>query len=126
LAREKILACVRRDDAASRLKILIPTNHPRILPAFPAALARNAEKELERKGVEVRIRKASRRQRAQASHHRTDRGHALLMEETVQVLFDESTLERNGAVKLTKLLNELKIPPTVQAILGTYRSSAAR
>jgi NADH dehydrogenase len=28
---------------------------PRILPAFPAALARKAEEELERKGVEVRI-----------------------------------------------------------------------
>jgi len=36
----------------------------------------------------------------------------------VQVLFDEGALARNGAVRLTKPLNELKIPPTVQAILA--------
>ena len=41
------------------------------------------------------------------------------MEETVQVLFDEGALVRNGAaVRLTKPLSELKIPPTVQAILA--------
>ena len=40
------------------------------------------------------------------------------MEETVLVLFDEGALVRNGAVKLTRSLNQLKIPPTVQAILG--------
>ncbi len=40
------------------------------------------------------------------------------MEETVQVLFDEGALARNGAVRLTKPLNELKISPTVQAILA--------
>ncbi len=40
------------------------------------------------------------------------------MEETVQVLFDEGALTRNGTVSLTKSLNELKIPPTVQAILA--------
>jgi predicted ATPase len=33
------------------------------------------------------------------------------------VLFDEGALVRNGMVRLTKSLNELKIPPTVQAIL---------
>jgi predicted ATPase len=36
----------------------------------------------------------------------------------VQVLFDEGALARNGTVRLTKSLNELKIPPTVQAILA--------
>ena len=41
------------------------------------------------------------------------------MEETVQVLFDEGALKRNGAVKLAKPLSELKIPPTVQAILAS-------
>ena len=40
------------------------------------------------------------------------------MEETVQALFDEGALVRNGAVKLAKPLSELKIPPTVQAILA--------
>jgi hypothetical protein len=41
------------------------------------------------------------------------------MEETVQVLLDEGALTRNGTVKLTKALEELKIPPTVQAILAS-------
>ena len=40
------------------------------------------------------------------------------MEETVQVLFDEGALVRDGAVKLTRSLNALKIPPTVQGILA--------
>ena len=45
-------------------------------------------------------------------------GNPFFMEETVQVLFDEGALVRNGAVKLTRPLNQLKIPPTVQAILA--------
>jgi class 3 adenylate cyclase len=40
------------------------------------------------------------------------------MEEMVQVLLDEGALVRNGAVKLTRPLGELRIPPTVQAILA--------
>ena len=40
------------------------------------------------------------------------------MEETVQVLFDDGALTRNGNVKLTRPLRELKIPPTVQDILA--------
>ncbi len=40
------------------------------------------------------------------------------MEEMVQVLLDEGALVRNGAVKLTRSLSQLKIPPTVQAILA--------
>jgi class 3 adenylate cyclase/predicted ATPase len=40
------------------------------------------------------------------------------MEESVQILFDERTLVRNGAIKLTKKLDALRIPPTVQAILA--------
>ncbi len=47
------------------------------------------------------------------------RGNPFFMEETVQVLLDEGSLERDGAaLKLTKPLAELKIPPTVQAILA--------
>jgi predicted ATPase len=44
-------------------------------------------------------------------------GNPFFMEETVLVLFDDGALMRNGAVKLTKPLNEHKIPPTVQPIL---------
>ncbi len=46
-------------------------------------------------------------------------GNPFFMEETVQVLFDDGGLIRNGAVKLTRPLNQLKIPPTVQAILAS-------
>jgi predicted ATPase/class 3 adenylate cyclase len=46
-------------------------------------------------------------------------GNPFFMEETVQVLFDEGALVRNGVVKLTRPLNQLKIPPTVQAILAS-------
>ncbi len=45
-------------------------------------------------------------------------GNPFFMEETVQVLLDEGALVRNGTVKLTKSLAELKIPPTVQGILA--------
>src|SRR5216684_7606721 len=45
-------------------------------------------------------------------------GNPFFMEETVQVLFDDGALVRNGAAKLTRSLDQLKIPPTVQAILA--------
>lgn len=38
-------------------------------------------------------------------------GNPFFIEETVQVLLDESVLVRNGAVRLTRPLGELKIPP---------------
>jgi hypothetical protein len=46
-------------------------------------------------------------------------GTPFFMEETVQMLFDQGGLERNGSTKLTRPLAELKIPPTVQAILAS-------
>jgi predicted ATPase len=46
-------------------------------------------------------------------------GNPFFMEETVQVMFDEGALARNGTVKLTKSLSQLKIPLTVQAILAS-------
>ncbi len=46
-------------------------------------------------------------------------GNPFFMEETVEVLLDDGALVRNGAVKLTKSLSQLKIPPTVQAILAS-------
>jgi len=45
-------------------------------------------------------------------------GNPFFMEEMVQVLFEDGALARNGTVKITKSLNQLKIPPTVQAILS--------
>src|SRR5579863_9157541 len=45
-------------------------------------------------------------------------GNPFFMEETVQVLFDEAALVRNGVVRLKRPLTELKIPLTVQAILA--------
>jgi class 3 adenylate cyclase/tetratricopeptide (TPR) repeat protein len=46
-------------------------------------------------------------------------GNPFFMEETVQVLLDDGSLSRNGVIKLTRPLSELKIPPTVQAILAS-------
>src|SRR5271169_3021666 len=45
-------------------------------------------------------------------------GNPFFMEETVLVLLDEGALKRNGSIKLVKPLAELKIPPTVRAILA--------
>ena len=46
-------------------------------------------------------------------------GNPFFMEETVEVLLDDGALIRNGSIKLVKPLAELKIPPTVQAILAS-------
>jgi tetratricopeptide (TPR) repeat protein len=46
-------------------------------------------------------------------------GTPFFIEETVQVLFDDGALVRNGATHLTTPLGQLKIPPTVQAILAS-------
>jgi predicted ATPase len=45
-------------------------------------------------------------------------GNPLFIEELVEALFDEGALTRNGAIKLTRPLSRLKIPPTVQGILA--------
>jgi class 3 adenylate cyclase len=46
-------------------------------------------------------------------------GTPFFMEETVQMLYDQGALVRNGSTKLVRPLAELKIPPTVQAILAS-------
>ncbi len=46
-------------------------------------------------------------------------GNPFFMEEMVLVLFDDGALVRNGAVKLTRAINQLKIPPSAQAILAS-------
>jgi len=38
-------------------------------------------------------------------------GNPLFIEETVEVLFEDGALERNGTVKLTRPLSQLSIPP---------------
>jgi len=45
-------------------------------------------------------------------------GNPFFIEEMVQALFDEGTLLRNGAVKVTRSLSQLRLPPTVQGILA--------
>jgi tetratricopeptide (TPR) repeat protein len=45
-------------------------------------------------------------------------GNPFFIEEMVQALFDEGTLVRNGAVRVTRQLRQLRMPPTVQGILA--------
>ena len=46
-------------------------------------------------------------------------GNPFFIEEIVQALFDEGALLRNGAVKVTRSLSQLRLPPTVQGILAS-------
>jgi predicted ATPase len=46
-------------------------------------------------------------------------GNPFFIEEIVQALFDEGALVRNGAVKVTRSLLQLRLPPTVQGILAS-------
>jgi hypothetical protein len=45
-------------------------------------------------------------------------GNPLFMEEIYLALIEEGVLVRNGAVKITRSLSQLKIPATLQAILA--------
>jgi class 3 adenylate cyclase/tetratricopeptide (TPR) repeat protein len=46
-------------------------------------------------------------------------GNPFFVEEMVQALFEQGVLAGNGAVKRAKPLNEIRVPPTVQAILAS-------
>jgi predicted ATPase len=46
-------------------------------------------------------------------------GNPFFIEEIVQALFDEGALVRNGAVKVTRSLSQLRLPATVQGILAS-------
>jgi class 3 adenylate cyclase/tetratricopeptide (TPR) repeat protein len=46
-------------------------------------------------------------------------GNPFFIEEIVHALFDEGALVRNGAVKVTHSLSQLRLPPTVQGILAS-------
>ena len=54
-------------------------------------------------------------------------GNPFFIEEMVQALFEDGGLVRNGAVKVTRSLSALRLPPTVQGILASRidRLSAA-
>ena len=46
-------------------------------------------------------------------------GNPFFMEEIKEALFDEGVLARNGGVKLTKPMTEVRLPPTVQGVLAS-------
>jgi class 3 adenylate cyclase/tetratricopeptide (TPR) repeat protein len=46
-------------------------------------------------------------------------GTPFFVEEMVQALFEQGALARNGTVKLARPLIEIKVPPTVQAVLAS-------
>src|SRR5205807_8034141 len=46
-------------------------------------------------------------------------GNPFFIEEIVRALFDEGALVRNGAVKVTRSLSQLRLPSTVQGILAS-------
>ena len=46
-------------------------------------------------------------------------GTPFFMEEIVQALFEDGVLQRNGAVKLARSMNSVKVPATVQAVLAS-------
>jgi class 3 adenylate cyclase/predicted ATPase len=46
-------------------------------------------------------------------------GTPFFMEEIVQALFEDGVLERNGVVTLTKSMNAVKVPATVQGVLAS-------
>ena len=46
-------------------------------------------------------------------------GTPFFMEEIVQALFEDGVLQRNGAVKLVRSMNAVKVPATVQAVLAS-------
>jgi predicted ATPase len=45
-------------------------------------------------------------------------GNPFFVEEIVQALFDDGALVRNGVVKMSRALSQLRLPPTVQGILA--------
>ena len=46
-------------------------------------------------------------------------GNPFFIEESIQELFEEGALVRNGRVQMTRSLSQLRIPPNVQAILAS-------
>jgi predicted ATPase len=46
-------------------------------------------------------------------------GNPFFIEEMVQALFADGVLVRNGTVKLTRALSQIRVPPTVQGIMAS-------
>src|SRR5712692_2222859 len=46
-------------------------------------------------------------------------GNPFFIEEMVQALFDQGAIVRNGEVKVTRSLSQLRLPPTVQGVLAS-------
>jgi len=96
---------------------------PSALVTSPASAALLAGEDGERSRGDMNVAARVRAQDDLASLRRLiierTEGNPFFMEEMVQALFEEGTLSRNGAVHLTKALAQLKIPPTVQAILAS-------
>src|SRR5262249_61018768 len=46
-------------------------------------------------------------------------GTPFFMEEILQTLFEDGVLQRNGAVRLVRSMNAVKVPTTVQAVLAS-------
>jgi tetratricopeptide (TPR) repeat protein len=46
-------------------------------------------------------------------------GNPFFIEEIIQALFEQGVLARNGSIKLTRPLAEIKVPATVQAVLAS-------
>jgi hypothetical protein len=53
-------------------------------------------------------------------------GNPFFIEEMAQALFDEGALVRNGVVKVTRSLSQLRLPPTVQGILAARCGGSPR
>jgi class 3 adenylate cyclase/tetratricopeptide (TPR) repeat protein len=53
-------------------------------------------------------------------------GNSFFIEEVVQGLFEDGTLVRNGAVRITRSLSQLRLPPTVQGMLAARVDHLAR
>jgi class 3 adenylate cyclase/tetratricopeptide (TPR) repeat protein len=94
-----------------------------LLPTSPASADEAADADRERSGADIHVGERVRATDDLAALKRLiierTEGNPFFMEETVQVLLDEGALVRDGtAVKLTRPVSELKIPPTVQGILA--------
>ncbi len=86
----------------------------------PAAAASAAAAHRERSGGDIHVAERLRAQDIEALKRliidQTE-GNPFFMEEVVQALFEAGALVSNGGVHLTRPLDALKVPPTVQAIL---------
>ncbi|MBV8359221.1 MAG: AAA family ATPase, partial [Deltaproteobacteria bacterium] len=88
----------------------------------PAPVTLSAGASRERSGDDIQVGDRVRVQHALAPLKRLiierTQGNPFFMEEIVLALLDDGALVRNGEVKLTRSLAELKIPPTVQTTLA--------